>query len=567
VRRPHIACALLFWVLPTLLHAQRPPSLDDPDIALLLTVAQRVSVMAEQCTRQHPAESDAVPAALARWNGRHARLQLDALINAVGRRRVAAMRDSLRQTGDAVLGAEPARACRAFGALVASADFDLGVRNPVALQSAKRKLGALPPVSSSSTPRSVVMDADAGQRRAPATPRTAPALSLAEVQGPAGWQREPGTDGSVMFVVARKDTGHATLLLYDDVQRGTMPLDSALKAWLVAALSNRLRIEQEFRYERVRLARTTDDRSAAYAVLTPTFLNGDKGMNVVAAAIERSPGTFMPVVMITKDDQYQYTRQREFARWFAGAALPGAGLRRWSLTGSARPGPLRGLWYAVSVDAAPNIYGGMDVLTRRHYAALYRSGVMSFRLPRGGQVDEIDVAATCSTNPRDCGTYRVDGARLIVQRLNKVGLLDTDTTTIKDPGNPRGTLTIDSRTMVALLPDASARLDGAFTSLEGSSAGPNGSLTIARTLTFHTDGRFSSSSAVGFVTTPNAAGGENSGVAGVNQSNGADGTYTIDGFRLTMRANTGAVRVATIVFFDAERPVKAVLIDDLLYMR
>jgi hypothetical protein len=679
-------------------HAQSARvTLDDPDIKLLYPLAQQVQVMAEVCQRDLPAQSAGVPAALALWNDRHGRVQLDSLINAIARRRAAMGRTMMRMSGTALLGADPAAACGNFGSFVSTAQFDLGVANPTALRDARRKLGvperttvaASPTVttisptasgaSGSVSPPDVaagvptppiatpVHDANlepppvdivaAGSSASTATPArrgtstTRPARSrspssttgttasqppaqpaspapstaaaaigeppeveissgppttrgaergsasqpsrspstttsgaesrmptppvaeerrvatLAEVAGPPGWQRQLLSDGSISFRNPPTDSGPVTLFIYPDQPRGNQPIDTALKRWLVAKLSPQLDMADEFKYGGVHTAFTTRGQLAAYADIDPDFPNSRDGMSVLSVAIARGNGVFTPMILISRDDHFQYDHKKTFATWFATATLPGDAGVRWSLRSSARPGPLRGLWMGTSLTNQLNLYGGLDLIANRHYATFFQNGIVYSELPDGGQIDNLDLAQVCSKNPTDCGTYRLEGNRLISQFPNSVGLINTDTSELEDPRDLKSGMTFDGQSLFKVAPVAAMRLNGEYTSIDGSSSGPNGSLTLVRSIAFAPDGRYESTGSVGFLSTPGGLSSDNGTVAGYIPGSEKRGTYTIEGYTLTLKPDVGPVRFATIVFFDDERPVKSVLIDDQYYKR
>jgi hypothetical protein len=657
--------------------AQSSPSLsvNDPDIKLLFPLAQKVQVMAELCVKELPAQSQGVPAALAAWNERHARPQLDSLIERTMKRRAAMGRGIIRMMGAQLFNGDPAGACSNFAAHISSAENDLSVSDPTALRNARQKLGVSnvnfaaapdaparsfrvadaqtpsppivsePPVTSnvpapdsgfmapaadtaavaapvattppargargtrtargtrggatpagaatpasnvpstSSDPAAVATGAmseatqtaaatsPGGNGRAPRLPANAGVSdgarvsSLAEIVGPAGWQKAMQADGGVAFTVAKNDTGFATLIIYPDRPLAAASIDSALQRWLVAQLRGKLDMQDEFKYGGPDIARTMRGQIAAYDNITPDFPDSRDGMSVSAVAIARANGMFTPVMMITKDDQYQYYRQKEFGRWFATATLPGDVGSRWSLQGSARPGPLQGLWFGSSLSNQLNLYGGMDLIANRHYATFYRNGIVYSELPDGGQIDNMDLDRVCAKDPTDCGTYYVQGKKLITQFPTQLGLIETDTSEIENAADPTTSMTFDGQNLTRVAPVPSMRLNGEFTSIEGSSSGPNGSLTRVRSINFLPDGRYESTGSVGFTSTPGGLSSDNGSVVGYVPGSEKTGTYTIAGYTLTLRPNSGPLRYATIIFFDDERPVKSVLIDDEYYKR
>lgn len=127
----------------------------------------------------------------------------------------------------------------------------------------------------------------------------------------------------------------------------------------------------------------------------------------------------------------------------------------------------------------------------------------------------------------------------------------------------------DGVSMYRVKPVTSTRLDGEFTSIDGSSSGPNGSIMLSRSINFRADGTYEATRAVGFTSTPGASTGTDQGsVVGYNPNLGPNrGTCEISGYTLTLRPIGGPVRLATIIFFDDDRPVTSVLIDDDYYKK
>jgi hypothetical protein len=656
-----------------------PASLDDPDISLLYNLAQRVQAMAEVCQQQLPDVSAGVPAALSTWNTRHARVQLDALVERTARRRAAMGRSMLRMSGPSLLGADPRAACANFGSYVSTAQYDLGLANPNALTDARRKLGAPPLVATTSevqptagatasvnapvnstaqtAPTTVAGDAASSQvavgepppveissspttpvttrtpptRRggreparqptrpasrepeaatttvataplangeppdveisparsgtsptrtgAQSTPQTSPALpatagppertvsALMDVVGPAGWSKQPGSGGGVIFRNPPTDSSKATLFIFPDQSTGGASLDSALQRFLVATLRDRLDMKDEFKYGGPSTAITMRGQLMAYDDIDPDFPDSRDGMNVLAVAISRGGGRYTPVMMITPDDRHKYDLKKTFAAWFRTVVLPGDVGARWSLAGRARPGPFKGLYMGSSLTNQINIYGGMDLIANRHYATFFRNGIVYSALPDAGQIDNMDFAKVCTEEPENCGTYYVQGKQLISQFPNNIGGIDVDTSEVFEPGDPTTGMRFSGQSLFKVAPVAAMRLDGEFTSIDGTSSGPNGSLMISKSIHFFPDGRYESTSAVGFTSTPGGLASDNGTVVGYVPGSERIGTYTIEGYTLTLKPQQGPTRYATILFFDDERPVKSVLIDDSYYKR
>ena len=184
-------------------------------------------------------------------------------------------------------------------------------------------------------------------------------------------------------------------------------------------------------------------------------------------------------------------------------------------------------------------------------------------------MDEGNAAELCVKDQTDCGTYRVEQGRILFDWKTELGLVETDTATIELPRTDPIAFEFDGMTLSRISPVASTRLTGEFTSIDGTSSGPNGSISLAKSITFYPDGRYEATRAVGFTSTPGASTGSETGsVVGYNPNIGPNrGIYEIVGYTLTMRPENGPVRRSTIIFFDDQRPVTSVLIDDSYYKK
>lgn len=344
-------------------------------------------------------------------------------------------------------------------------------------------------------------------------------------------------------------------------------VENALRGWLTAQLASRLELSLK---NTVYPGRTVRGQFASWADETPDFHNSRDGLRVVAVAVARRDNTFIPVMMFTRDDAHQYNRVDQFRAWFSGIALPGDTGPRWSPL--APPSPLvamQGLWFGTQLQPQLNIYGGMDMIAARTYIAMYRNGFAYRELPDGGRVDEGNAQMLCSKDPTDCGTYRVEPTRIVFDWNTQLGLVETDTAALELPRKEPFGFEFDGVPLYRITPVALTRLNGEFTSIDGTSSGPNGSIALIKSITFHPDGRYEATRAVGFTSTPGASTGTETGsVVGSNPNIGPNrGTYEIVGYTLTMRPENGPVRRSTIIFFDDERPVTSVLIDDNYYKK
>jgi hypothetical protein len=367
-----------------------------------------------------------------------------------------------------------------------------------------------------------------------------------------------------MFTVAKGDTGNATIAISTPLPLNGRTVDVALKAWLLAQVSRTLEMRPELTVD---VGRTVRGQRAVWIDETPDFHNSRDGMRVVAIGVPYGSNSFTPVLLITADDQYQYFRVKQFGAWFARTSLPGDTGPRWSPLTPTRPGPFHGLWFGTQLQNRINLYGGMDLIAQRTYIVMYRNGFAYQQLPDAGQIDKLNAQQLCAEDLSDCGTYRVEPSRIIFDWYNQFGLVTSDTSDFDVPREDPVGFSFGGTRLEKVAPVAAERLSGEFTSIEGTSSGPNGSLARSRSITFFADGRYEATRSVGFTSTPGGIGGDGGGVVGYVNGGPNSGTYDIRGYTLTMRPSQGPVRTSTIIFFDAERPVKSLLIDDEYYRK
>jgi hypothetical protein len=228
---------------------------------------------------------------------------------------------------------------------------------------------------------------------------------------------------------------------------------------------------------------------------------------------------------------------------------------------------LQGLWFGTDFRSRPNAFNGMDMVAERSYIAMNRNGFAYRALPSGGQVEPLNAASLCTSNVSACGTYRVESTRIVFDWYTDLGLVQTDSATSERSQAGAAAFSLHRTEMSRVTPVPATRLDGRFTSTDGTASGPNGSIAPSRSITFRMDGTYESSERIGYLARPGGSVGNDASVVGSNISGIVQGTYQIQGYMLTMRPNNEAVRYSTIIFFDDKRPPTAVLIDDFYYRR
>jgi hypothetical protein len=400
---------------------------------------------------------------------------------------------------------------------------------------------------------------------APAAAQLQPATTT--IAPPLGWRSLSSQHGVVEFETAPSDSGLARIIIEPPRALRGRRVDAALEEWLSTGLARQLDMSFE---NSISIGTTVHGQPAAWYTGTPDIGDTRYEMKVIAVAIKHRDDTFTPVLFLSRGDLQQYDLARSFGQWLPDAPLRGeAGSRAWSPLSPPAPAPFEGLWWGTQLRNQLNLYGGMDLIADRGYIALYRSGFAYRDLPPRGMVEVPDPAVLCKGNQRtSCGTYRVTPDSLIFSWFAEEGLVEYDAVPRPDRGPTLGGFVHNGKQMARLnaLP-AGFRLDGEYTTTFAQS-GPAGSIATSTSITFHPDGRYSSTGFVGFSGGGDLAGDRSPTVAGTSTRGVTTGTYEIRGFQLMLRPQQGPQRLATIVIESPEeRPISAVFIDDSYYRR
>nr|WP_314256128.1 hypothetical protein [uncultured Devosia sp.] len=212
-------------------------------------------------------------------------------------------------------------------------------------------------------------------------------------------------------------------------------------------------------------------------------------------------------------------------------------------------GGLEGVYTYLRTGLTLNPFGGMDFTADSEITVFDTSGLFSDTIPAN-----MDMAAHCADNPRDCGTYKVTGggfwggAKQLEMRsvIDEFGTFEVEVSSLDDQD---GGLSIDDN-FHAKLPafDAGTTFDGQwryFWAQTGSMAFSSNSIAVERLLTMTPDGRFEQTGFSG------ASGSMDSGIGTTSFATSSDrppesGSYRVDGYTLVLSGDDGKEQVLSI---------------------
>lgn len=218
-------------------------------------------------------------------------------------------------------------------------------------------------------------------------------------------------------------------------------------------------------------------------------------------------------------------------------------------------GGIEGVYTYLRTGLTLNPFGGMDFTADNEIMAFDKSGLFSDVIPAN-----MDMAAHCAENPRDCGTYKVTGGgfwggeKKIEMRsvVDDFGTFEVEVSSLDDQGDG---LSIDDN-FHARLPefDADTRFDGQwryFWAQTGNMAFSSNSIAVERLLTMTPDGRFEQT---GF---SSASGSLDSGIGTSSFATNSDrpaesGTYRVEGYTLVLSGDDGNEQVLSIFAPDMD---------------
>jgi hypothetical protein len=222
-----------------------------------------------------------------------------------------------------------------------------------------------------------------------------------------------------------------------------------------------------------------------------------------------------------------------------------------------------GLYWANALINMPNAFGGMDLRAERYYVILMPDGRAYNDLPEDGHVQDIDINAACQKKPKKCGTYQISGGSIQFKWYDDYGLVEESQSPWVQ--GEKGSFNTRGHDYRRILPVHGLRVNGKYTSTfasVGSIGTQSTSVVSEKYITFTPDGRYQKS---GF------SGGsfDNSNAAGTFTSRKGvqAGTYSIDGYTLTLTPTGSAPELYSVIFEDPTPSPKAIFINDDGFLR
>jgi hypothetical protein len=252
----------------------------------------------------------------------------------------------------------------------------------------------------------------------------------------------------------------------------------------------------------------------------------------------------------TMVDTLRFTSQPESSLWDFNHPPQGSGGQK-------------GLYWANGLINMPNAFGGMDLRAERYYVMLFPNGQAYRELPEDGHVDDLNFTAACQKRPKNCGTYDISGGQIHFKWPEEYGLVE-ESKGAWSPGD-RGGLETNGHHYTRILPVHGLRVSGKYTSTfasVGSIGGQSNSVVSEKYITFSPDGHYQKS---GF----SGASFDNSNAAGTftSKKGVTTGTYSIEGYTLTLTPSAGPPEQYSVVFEDPTPSPKAIFINDDGFLR
>lgn len=200
----------------------------------------------------------------------------------------------------------------------------------------------------------------------------------------------------------------------------------------------------------------------------------------------------------------------------------------------------QGLYVGTEAGNQPNWQGGYNYAVSNYYYMFLTGGRYCYGLPRGGMLDDFDVANAERANVK-CGTYKIVADQI---QLYMPGL---ETQRYKFASHGK-TFEMAGTTYYRVTPADGLRLDGAYSNsryTNKSSSVSNGGVSGESFIRFSRDGKFTEKGFTGFTSSTG-------GVAATgSRSTSGSGTYTIHGNTLEALYSDGNRKRATF-FVDPQ---------------
>jgi hypothetical protein len=217
-------------------------------------------------------------------------------------------------------------------------------------------------------------------------------------------------------------------------------------------------------------------------------------------------------------------------------------------------GGLDGLYTHFRMRLTLNAFGGMDSNSEMEVLYFAPDGLFSREPPT-----EQNLRAFCALPSTACGTYGVKTSASSTEQLELrdpqggIGMFRRSLQTFKQRDE---TLTIGSDEWRKVKPARDLKLDGRwdyFTASSGTTAYSSGGYFNSDSIVFTSAGRFTRSGGSGIFTKQSIGDGSTT-VAGNNPRAEVNGTYSIDGFTLSLTEDDGTVNRVSFFTNDEAKP-------------
>lgn len=255
------------------------------------------------------------------------------------------------------------------------------------------------------------------------------------------------------------------------------------------------------------------------------------------------PGSFVSVQLIHVNLSRKERDEAEAAFEALIGTLDFAGFGR----APALPSPpaqdvsLAGLFMGSETGLKLNPQGGLDLEVDTTLYFFDEKGLYSRTPPIGTE----DLAAFCPTRPKRCGTYAASETDITLNGVRDYGIVVART---HDLEQREKSVRIGRDRLTLVEPADDLKLGGSWTftwAKTGSTAAASTSVSGSRTITFSADGRFTRDGSVSVSSVS-----DDGGIAGSSDREPQSGTYTIDGYTLTMTPDGGETETASLYMPD-----------------
>lgn len=235
------------------------------------------------------------------------------------------------------------------------------------------------------------------------------------------------------------------------------------------------------------------------------------------------------------------------------------------------PSGLAGFYWGSKIENQYNGFtGSLDLRAIREHIVLLPNGQAYFGIPPEGRVLDMDFDAMRRLRPSSCGTWSVDGDEIVFERATDIGLIRRVSSKLNRSSSGSARIHYRGIDLSPATPAPSdLRIQGSYTTSNVTMANTAFSSTTAssaRTISFTLDGRYAK---MGFtaVSFSSDSGDSRSSGAGKRKSEAENGSYTIDGFRLTLKPDNAQPQHFTVLIETSGSSPGALFINGAAYLR